>query len=61
MREAWNQYVYIFRDEAVLKVVDIGKWSVPLQMRIGGRDEAISQPCRIALTTKEIAARGVSI
>ena len=57
MLEAWNQYVYIFRDKAVFEAVDNGKWSDPPKWRFGGRDEVISQPSRIPLTTKEIAAQ----
>ena len=57
MLEAWNQYVYIFRDKAVFEAVDRGKWSAPLRMRMGGRDEVIGQPSRIPLTTKEIAVQ----
>ena len=57
MFETWDWYVYRFHDKAVFEAVDSGKWSAPLLMRVGGRDEVIGQPSRIPLTTKEIAAQ----
>jgi|ERR1039458_4500318 hypothetical protein len=57
MFETWDWYVYRFHDKAVFEAVDSGKWSAPLLMRVGGRDEVVGQPSRIPLTTQEISVK----